>query len=238
MPDDNSCLFRALGYALLANSNTTATNTSSTSSTNAQSTAENDDIMTNSAIELRQIVARSILAQPEVYTRAVLQRDPEEYARWIQQPDSWGGYVDIQCVAQWFGVQVCGVDVQTGVVTRYGGGQDGDGSGNNNGHAGGSGPRLRCFVVYSGIHYDAVAFVPAGLDPAGEWAFDVRQFDVGDDEMLEGVRQLAQALKERHYYTDTARFTIKCGRCGWMGKGEREAERHAMQSGHQEFQEA
>jgi ubiquitin thioesterase OTU1 len=194
MPDDNSCLFRALSSCLLGNAL---------------------DGMT----ELRSIVAQAIAGHPDVYSEAVLQRSPEAYATWIQDPNSWGGYVDIKAIAENFATEVVGIDVQSGLVTRYA-----------------EGSRMRCFVVYSGIHYDALAFVPDGLQ-SEETEFDTKQFAVDDDAILEAARELARVLKERGYFTDTAGFTVKCGECGWTGKGELAASSHAESTGHANFQE-
>ena len=65
MPDDNSCMFRALGSAVLTDSL---------------------DAMT----ELRSLVAQAIQRDPEYYNEAILQRSPDEYCKWISYSDSWG----------------------------------------------------------------------------------------------------------------------------------------------------
>ncbi|KAF2666979.1 OTU-domain-containing protein [Microthyrium microscopicum] len=194
MPDDNSCLFRALSTVLLGPSL---------------------DGMT----ELRSIVAQVIASDPETYSEAVLQRAPDKYAEWIQRPESWGGYVDIKCIAEYLGTEVVGVDVKSGLITRYG-----------------EGAAMRAFVVYSGIHYDALAFVPDGCT-AEETEFDTKQFPVDDEAYLEAAKGIAGMLKERNYFTDTAGMSIRCGVCGWTGNGEKAATKHAESTGHMDFQE-
>lgn len=169
--------------------------------------------------ELRSMVAQVIHNDPETYSEAVLQKKPDKYAMWIQSPDSWGGYVDIKAIAEYLGTEVVSIDVQSGLVTRYC-----------------EGAPLRCFVVYSGIHYDALAFVQDGTshhDPE----FDQKQFDATDDAYLEAAVAIGRILKERNYFTDTAGFGIKCGVCGWTGKGERAATKHAEKTGHMDFSE-
>jgi ubiquitin thioesterase OTU1 len=94
MPDDNSCLFRALSTCLLG-----------------------DDL--DGMTELRSIVASEIQADKETYNEAILQKAPDEYCRWIMNPDSWGGYVEIKILAEHFQIEVCAVDVQNGVIQRY-----------------------------------------------------------------------------------------------------------------------
>lgn len=195
MPDDNSCMFRALGTAVLSSSL---------------------DAMT----ELRSLVAQSIQADPERYNEAILQRKPDEYCQWIQYSDSWGGGIELSILSQEFDVEICSINVQDLRVDRFNEGK----------------PR-RCFLVYSGIHYDTVAFVPDGssvLDTEN----DVKLFDSGDDVMLEAARQLCGELKKKKYYTDTQRFGLKCNICGWTGQGENAALQHAQETTHSDFGEA
>jgi len=66
MPDDNSCMFRAVANAV----------------TPAMDTMN----------ELRSIIAQLIQSQPDKYPRVVLDnKEPDEYCRWIQTEDAWGG---------------------------------------------------------------------------------------------------------------------------------------------------
>jgi ubiquitin thioesterase OTU1 len=67
----------------------------------------------------------------------------------------------------------------------------------------------RCIVVYSGIHYDRIAF----------------------------AMDLGQKLREQHYFTDTTDFIITCQVCGWVGEGTKGAATHIKETGHSEFVE-
>jgi ubiquitin thioesterase OTU1 len=194
MPDDNSCLFRSLSTCLLGN---------------------DLDGMT----ELRSIVAAAVQSDPETYNEVVLQKAPDEYCRWIQDESSWGGYVDIKAISEYFQIEVCSIDVQNDIMQRYS-----------------EGAALRCIIVYSGIHYDALAFVPDGA--GGDADFDQKQFEASDDAILEAAREIGRILMQRKYFTDTAKFAIQCGQCGWKGKGENDAQKHAMETNHTDFQEA
>lgn len=198
MPDDNSCLFRALSYAVLG------------------------DI--DGMHELRSIVASAIQAQPDVYTAAVLERSPDDYCRWITGADSWGGAIEMGILSQHFDVEIASVNVEDLRIDRF-----------NEGRA------ARCILVYSGIHYDCIVLNPsthpyarANGDPAG----DQKIFDAVDEAPVQGALRLCNVLKERHYFTNSSSFTIRCGVCGWRGKGEKEAIKHAGESGHNDFNEA
>ncbi|KAJ5510831.1 Ovarian tumor otubain [Penicillium expansum] len=63
MPDDNSCLFRAVGAAIMGDMDT--------------------------MVELRSIIAGAIQSNPSEYTAAILGKKPDEYCTWIQNEDSW-----------------------------------------------------------------------------------------------------------------------------------------------------
>jgi ubiquitin thioesterase OTU1 len=95
----------------------------------------------------------------------------------------------------------------------------------------------RCILIYSGIHYDALAytFIPSMTDaditvhqitPPGEPAYS---------KILDGAKVMVQTLKERGYAVDTATFNIVCEQCGKGFKGEKEAVKHAEDTGHTAF---
>lgn len=199
MPDDNSCLFRALGTALLGSA-------------------------LDSMHELRSLVAQGIQASPDLYNAAVLQKEPDAYCQWIQRDDSWGGGIEIGLIAEAFGVEVASINVQDVRVDRF-----------NERPSGSTEKRQRVILVYSGIHYDTIALSPDGC---GVPDLDIKQFDSEDDIILEKARELCRKLQESHYYTDTAGFDLKCNICGWMGKGEKDATKHATETGHMNFGEA
>lgn len=193
MPDDNSCLFRAVGSAVLGDS-------------------------LDSMTELRSLVAQGIQAQPDLYSEAVLQQPPDKYCQWIQHPDSWGGGIELGILSEQFDVEVCSINVQDLRVDRFN-----------------EGKSKRIILVYSGIHYDTIALSPsepphAHADLPAE--LDIKQFDGWDEEVLEKAKDLCRILQKRHYYTDTAGFSIKCNTCNWQGSGERGATQHAMETGH------
>lgn len=195
MPDDNSCMFRALGSAVLSSS-------------------------LDSMTELRSLVAQAIQADPERFNEAILQRKPDKYCQWISYSDSWGGGIELSILSQEFDIEICSINVQDLRVDRFNEGR----------------PK-RCILVYSGIHYDTIAFVEQGVSTLDD-ANDVKLFDSSDDVILEAARQLCGELQRKHYYTDTQKFDIKCNTCGWQGAGERGAIQHATETGHTDFGEA
>ncbi|GJP96506.1 hypothetical protein CBS115989_6836 [Aspergillus niger] len=198
MPDDNSCLFRAVSSATMGGV----------------------DAMT----ELRSVVAQTIQAHPDIYTEAVLEKKPDEYCRWIQNEDSWGGGIELSILSKHFDIEICSIDVQTLRIDRFN-----------------EGAPMRCIVVYSGIHYDTIALSPSSPPYTHSDVppdFDTKVFDAADPLVLEKSQELCQVLQSRHYYTDTAGFRLRCNTCGGTFVGERGATQHAEQTGHVDFGEA
>lgn len=193
MPDDNSCLFRAISSAVMSD--------------------------LDAVTELRSIVAETIQADPNTFNKAVLDdKDPDSYCRWIRSQDSWGGQVELVILSQHFGVEICSIDVQSLRVDRYN-----------------EGANTRCFVVYSGIHYDTIALSLPGMPPEE----DVKQFEAPvKDEIMPKAITLCKKLQERHYFTDTSGFQLRCNDCGVHLVGERGATEHAASTGHYNFGEA
>jgi len=95
MPDDNSCLFRAFGTAVLPTG---------------------DDA---SMPELRSLVASYIQADPETYSKVVLEQNPDDYCRWIQTPDAWGGFIEMGILSKHFEIEICSIDVQVIIYGSY-----------------------------------------------------------------------------------------------------------------------
>lgn len=199
MPDDNSCMFRALSSAVLGGAL---------------------DGMT----ELRSVVAQTIQAQPDLYTKGMLEKEPSAYCKWIQREDSWGGGIELSILSQHFNIEICSINVQDVRIDRFN-----------------EGCPTRCILVYSGIHYDVCAVTPfPGADPeADRKVFDV--IKTGDEEIdggaLDAARELCKVLQGRHYFTDTKGFTVKCNQCGQSGTGEQWAVQHARSTGHGDFGE-
>ncbi|PWN24277.1 hypothetical protein BCV69DRAFT_296559 [Microstroma glucosiphilum] len=172
---------------------------------------------------LRQQVSRGILADPFEYSEVVLGAPPKEYVAKMQRDTTWGGGVELAVLSKEHRLELAALDVINGVTHVFGQGQ---------------GYTTRGYLVYSGIHYDALVLLPE-LGAPLEFASTL--FDISTPGALEVVDvaagKLREKLKEKRYYTDTARFTLKCGQCGQSLKGEKEATQHAMKSGHTDFRE-
>lgn len=65
---DNSCLFNSIGLLLLNS--------------------------VRKGQELRQLVKAVVLIEPDIYTEAMLGKQPKEYVAWITNDETWGGEIE------------------------------------------------------------------------------------------------------------------------------------------------
>ncbi|KAF8946249.1 ubiquitin-specific protease otu1 [Haplosporangium gracile] len=174
-----------------------------------------DPSMKSNVQGLRQIVAKAIDANPDAYPDVVL---GEEYRDWIKKENSWGGAIELAIFSDYYKIEIDSIDVSTNRVDRFGEGQYDQ----------------RALVMYSGIHYDAVALTPS-LDIPAEC--DQTQFETTSEDILTAGIQLAAKLKQAHKYTDLATFTLRCSICQIGLKGEKDAQQHAQSTMHTSFEE-
>lgn len=100
MPDDNSCMFTAVGGALRG---------------------KVGDPNLTTPMALRRAVVSHIEANPDRYTKVILENmEPAAYCRRILRPDTWGGYIDLVIISEIFGIQIDSISVLDGAVTTYG----------------------------------------------------------------------------------------------------------------------
>ncbi|CAJ0824368.1 17090_t:CDS:10, partial [Entrophospora sp. SA101] len=105
------------------------------------------------------------------------------------------------------------VDVGTGRIDKYG-----------------EGNYDQCvYIVYSGIHYDAVALTPM---ISADKDYDQTIFEISDQSILNGAISIANKMKKLHKYTYTANFTLRCGQCEKGLVGDKEAVQHAKDTGY------
>ncbi|KAK3954733.1 hypothetical protein QBC32DRAFT_73780 [Pseudoneurospora amorphoporcata] len=192
MPDDNSCMFTAVGGALS---------------------------IANASSVLRRQVSDYILSHPTEYTTAILGSPPAIYASRMLQSDVWGGAIELSILSDIYNIEISSLDVKSLRIDKFG-----------------EGKSLRILILYSGIHYDRIAFA---MDLSYPVEVDVTKWSTDDEEVLDKARKLAEQLQKMHYYTDTTDFVIKCEMegCGWIGQGTKDAARHERETGHGRFGE-
>ncbi|KAI8957202.1 OTU-domain-containing protein [Daldinia sp. FL1419] len=100
MPDDNSCLFTAVGGALRGLRSDASENFTSDS--------------------LRRLVVEHIRSHPSKYSAVILGKSPSSYCANMLQPDTWGGEIELAIISEIFALEICVIDVKTGAVYRVG----------------------------------------------------------------------------------------------------------------------
>jgi ubiquitin thioesterase OTU1 len=165
----------------------------------------------------RKIIAETISSDPIMYSVDFLGKDPNEYISWILNLEKWGGEIEMSILSQRIGVQIAAIDIQTCNFFIYG--QDSA-----------NGDSKRIYLLYDGIHYDAIT-LRGGVSNA-----DVTlQFQSSSTDVEEKVRKFAEGLKSQRKFVNLAGCSLQCNVCGAGLKGSAEAQEHAKATGHQNF---
>ena len=93
IPDDNSCLFNSISYAISGHDSYTTFSPPQ---------------------ELRKVVVDYVNRDAELYSDTVLGRPRDEYCQWILKKDSWGGAIELGILADWFDVRITCIDIELG----------------------------------------------------------------------------------------------------------------------------
>eukprot|EP00442_Polarella_glacialis_P037458 CAMPEP_0115111412 /NCGR_PEP_ID=MMETSP0227-20121206/40013_1 /TAXON_ID=89957 /ORGANISM="Polarella glacialis, Strain CCMP 1383" /LENGTH=375 /DNA_ID=CAMNT_0002510751 /DNA_START=95 /DNA_END=1222 /DNA_ORIENTATION=+ len=160
---------------------------------------------------LRQIVAQEVRANPVQWDEATLGKPPSEYINFISDPIRWGGQVELAIFASAYRSEIAVVEVQSGRCDVYG---EGCGYGR------------RVYLLYSGIHFDAVTFGPSARSEVSAEACG---------EADAAVQQLVAERRSAGAFVDQKTMRLRCKVCGYIAEGDYEARAHAGETGHKEF---
>ncbi|OQS06376.1 ubiquitin thioesterase OTU1, partial [Thraustotheca clavata] len=170
---------------------------------------------TNNGSTMRNVVVNAIKNDPNMFNAIFLGKPVDEYCTWILDDKSWGGEIELSILSMHFKVEMLVFDVIS--MSRLCYGED-------------QGFTQRLFLLYDGIHYDAITEV----DSRGN---NKTLFAINDFVKVENASVLAVEAHQTHQYTDLGNFTIRCMICRRAFKGQIEASAHAQESGHYEFGE-
>jgi ubiquitin thioesterase OTU1 len=165
------------------------------------------------AAALRQRVAEAVRRNDGGrWDAATLGKPRAAYVAFISDPLRWGGQVELAILSAELRAEIASVDVMTGRFDVFGAGE---------GHA------RRAYLMFSGIHFDAVGFGPGGrvatVSPPADAAAEA------------AVRALAASRKAGGHFTDQNTMKLRCKTCGFVANGDLEARAHAGGMGHTEF---
>lgn len=158
--------------------------------------------------KMRKIIADTIRNDPINFNDAILGKPIEEYIQYIQKPKTWGGYIELLIFSDYFKIEICSLDVKTNRIDRFGEGKY----------------KEMVFLIYNGIHYDAVALKP--FEEAPE-EYERTIFESNEEYLIGALKALGENLKKNKLFTDTSNFNLRCGICNKALIGEKEALQHA-----------
>ena len=144
---------------------------------------------------LRRIIKETILSDPSTYNSTFLGRPVSEYVSWIMEPTSWGGEIELSILASYFNIEIMVLQIQT--VTSY--------CYNNETNC-----RYRIFLMYDGIHYDAIAQINVATK------IEKAQFETNEslNDVSNRALELIAAAHNAREFTDLQNFTLQCLVCG------------------------
>ena len=192
---DNCCLFNAVGYCIKKEQH-------------------------KMSPVYRKVVANEILSDPGTYTADILGKTVDEYVMWIQNPEKWGGEIEMNILSKHLELEIAAVDVQTGKLYVYGE----DRSFLN-----------RIYLLYDGIHYDAIVSTIVSKCQDTEMSSDITVFSVTDQSVVEQIQVMVTELRKKNQFIDMSGCDIQCLICFAGLKGQKEAQAHAKATGHQNF---
>lgn len=91
IPDDNSCMFNAINYAMKQ----------------------------EPVPELRAICARAIKNDPDKYNEIVLGKSNSQYSEWINRSNSWGGAIELGILSEYLQVAINCIDIELGNFIKF-----------------------------------------------------------------------------------------------------------------------
>ncbi|CAL8096719.1 unnamed protein product [Calicophoron daubneyi] len=202
-PSDNSCLFTSVLFCV----------------ENADGHQPIDThVVTNivAVTQLRELIASIVMSDPERYSEAFLGVPNEVYCQQIQEPDRWGGGIEVAILSQVYELEICMVDIQSGRIDRFGEDRN---------------YRDRILLIYDGIHYDPLALARPDLGRL------ISVFSTKNDQILLDSQALAAEARAAWSFTDISSFTLICRQCQQPLIGQSGAQKHAKETGHTEFSE-
>lgn len=172
------------------------------------------------APKLRQMVAQAVREDPLTFTNAFLGQDPQDYIKFITDPKAWGGQIELLIFSRLYQTEIAACDIIRNRVDIYGT----DESFNR-----------RIFVIYDGIHYDALAMT-CHNNTSNQDA-DVTLFSPKNDAVLDKAKAICDEQHRKKAFVDTSNFTLRCLVCQKGLTGANQAQQHAQETGHSNFAE-
>ena len=93
--------------------------------------------------QLRSIIADTVRSDSMNFSSAILGKSRDAYISYILDSTKWGGQVELNILSTRYKIEIAAIDIQSGRIDIYGTG---------------SNYQERVYMLFSGIHFDAVTF--------------------------------------------------------------------------------
>lgn len=191
---DNSCLFSSVGYLMSP-----------------------QDFNELTKYKYRKIIAESIINNKSKYNAAFLGKPIEDYLEFIQNPNNWGGEIELKIFSDIYKIEIVNIQVETLKLFTYGSGE---------------GYSHRIYVLYTGIHYDPLVMT---LNNNTE---DITIFSCNDMEVQNKFVNLVKIFQDSNDFVNlNSEMILLCTSCNSIFKSQEEATKHAHLTNHWNFDE-
>jgi ubiquitin thioesterase OTU1 len=171
---------------------------------------------------MRKIIAETVRSDELFYNEAFLGKKNSDYISWILNDEHWGGAIELFILSQHHSIEIVAVDTQNERLNRFG---------EDKNYA------KRIFLIYDGIHYDALYFEFFNSKDSATSQNVTTKFPCSATSVLDMALQLAREAKANRQFTDVQNFTLRCLVCSEGLKGQSQAQEHAKKTGHTNFGE-
>lgn len=172
--------------------------------------------------KMRKIIAETVRSDTTFYNEAFLGKKNGDYINWILNDEHWGGAIELFILSNHHSIEIVAVDTQNERLNRFGEDKN---------------YTKRIFLIYDGIHYDALYFEFYDARDSPSSSNVVTQFPCSQTAVLDLAIQLAREAKANRQFTDVQNFTLRCLVCSEGIIGQTQAQEHAKKTGHTNFGE-
>jgi len=186
---DNSCLFSSIAYLL-----------------------DKDNFDENSSFKFRQIIINHLYSSN--FDLSLLDKSKDEYIHFIDNPNNWGGALEIKMFSDIFKIQINCFDIRNNKFYFYGENQNFN---------------QMIFLLYNGFHYDPIVL---NFNLESDPITDITIFNTIDNNIFNIMKSFYYNYKEENSFE---LFSLQCLICLDKFNNENQAYEHSINFNHWNF---
>lgn len=144
--------------------------------------------------KMRHFVSKFILENPSLFNEAILDKTPTDYANWILNNNSWGGSIELAILSDYYKTEIFALDTINVLKNVFG-----EEKPYSN----------RVYLIYDGIHYDALVLNPIVDDES----LDLVLFSKYDKAVEKMFMDYLTEQNKIGKFTDVNNFQLLCTQC-------------------------